>query len=420
MRMENFLVNNRPLSSRDYAFDIAVAAAAFAFGALQLMLAVWNVFVPDEALRRLLGIENILPTASAFVALGLTTAPLVLRRRYSWPVFIFVLIVFVGLQGEFRSYSLAIVGPAVALYSIAAERSRNEAIVAMALAAVLLCCGVPSGQAANLTLLTLVQNLAIMAAAALAGYAGQTHRRYIEETEKRAFEAERTREEEAARRVEEERVRIAREVHDITAHSLSAVSVQAAAAERLIDRDPAAAKAAIATARATARDALDEIRGMIGVLRHGDDATETEPTTGTERLADLVSFLENAGIKTTLDVVGYQRDIVPAYVDVALYGIAREAATNIVRHARAQRAWIKLASNGHGVSLRVEDDGRGVAPSACEDEGCLGRESRTDGNGIPGMIERMGLLGGTLTTGARLGGGFYVEARVSLGERKGR
>ena len=152
-----------------------------------------------------------------------------------------------------------------------------------------------------------------------------------------------------------------RQVHDITAHSLSAVSIQAAAAERLVDRDPAAAKKAIATARTTAKDALEEIRGMIGVLRAGDPAAETEPTAGTERLDDLAAYLRRAGVDVALDAGGYDRAAVPAFVDVALYGIAREAATNIVRHAGARSATMRLFTGPSGACLTVEDDGRGAA-----------------------------------------------------------
>ena len=295
--MENFLVNNRPMAPKDWAVDVAVMLAAFLFGCGQLMLTASSIVIPDLELRQYLGIVNVVPDTSVFVALALTTLPLAARRRFPWPVFLFVLITFLGLQGAFRGFSLTVVGPVVALYTIACERGRTEAAVAVALAvAGVLFADAPS-RTASLAFFTRFQNVALLAAAALAGYAYRTHRAYVAETERRALEAERSREEEAARRVEEERVRIAREVHDITAHSLSAVSIQAAAAERLVDRDPAAAKKAIATARTTAKDALEEIRGMIGVLRAGDPAAETEPTAGTERLDDLAAYLRRAGVR---------------------------------------------------------------------------------------------------------------------------
>ncbi|RDB64663.1 two-component sensor histidine kinase [Gordonibacter sp. 28C] len=401
--MENFLVNNRPMAPKDWAIDVAVALAAFLFGCGQLMLTASSIVIPDMALRQYLGVVNVVPTASVFAALALTTLPLVVRRRFPWPVFLFVFVTFLGLQSAFSGFSLTVVGPVVALYTIASERGRAEAVAAAVLAvAGVLFADAPS-RTASLAFFTRFQNIALLVAAAFAGYAYRTHRAYVAETERRALEAERSREEEAARRVEEERVRIAREVHDITAHSLSAVSIQAAAAERLVDRDPEAAKQAIAAARTTAKDALEEIRGMIGVLRHGDDAAETEPTAGTERLDDLVAYLERAGVGVSLDTAAYDRADVPAFVDVALYGIAREAVTNIVRHAQARTAVVRLSTGPTGACLTVEDDGCGAAS-----EGDGGR------HGIAGMAERVGLLGGTFSAGPRMNGGFRVEARIPL------
>ena len=207
-------------------------------------------------------------------------------------------------------------------------------------------------------------------------------------------------------------MRIAREVHDITAHSLSAVSIQAAAAERLIDRDPAAAKEAVATVRATARSALDDIRSMIGVLRHGDEA-ETAPAAGTDRLDDLVSYLRGAGVEASLDARSYDSSCVPAHVDMALFGIAREAATNIVRHAGARTAMLRLALEDGQARLVVEDDGRGGAPVPASDSATAVARAG-GGHGIAGMAERVHLLGGAFSAGPKAGGGFRVVASIPV------
>ncbi|WP_080801728.1 sensor histidine kinase [Arabiibacter massiliensis] len=402
--MENFLVNNRPMTAKDWAVDVAVTAVAFLFGCGQLMLAASNIVIPDLALRQYLGMVNVVPNVQVFVALALTTLPLIVRRRYPWPVFAFCFVAFLSLQNSFSGFSLTIVGPVVALYTIAHERGRAEAVVGAAVAVIgLLFADAPS-RTASLAFFTRFQNIALVVAAAFAGYAYRVHRAYVQAVEERATEAERSREEEAARRVEEERVRIAREVHDITAHSLSAVSIQAAAAERLIDRDPAAAKEAIATVRATAKGALDDIRSMIGVLRCGDEA-ETSPTAGTDRLADLASYLRGAGIDAALDESSYDRARVPAHVDMALFGIAREAATNIVRHAGARSAAIRVALEDGQARLVVEDDGRGCEGDALRAGG---------GHGIEGMAERVHLLGGAFSAGAKAGGGFRVVASIPV------
>lgn len=405
--MEEYFIDRRPMKPKDWAVDAGIAIAAFLFGCMQLLLVTSSFIMPDADLRHLLGIDAIVPSAAAYVAVAFTVFPLALRRRFPWPVFVFTMIMFSLFQSAFRGYSLTIVGPLVALFTITSSRSRAEAIVAGALSLVGLTLAGAPAQSVTLTFLTRFQNMAFMMAGAFGGYALKTHREYMLATEQRALEAERTREEEAARRVEEERVRIAREVHDITAHSLSAVSVQAAAAERLIERDPQAAKEAISMARRTAKDALEEIRGMIGVLREGDFAAQLEPTAGTDRLDDLAAYLKGAGVDARLDVSHYDRACIPVYIDVAVYGIAREAVTNIVRHARATSATIRLESSDEYVQLVVEDNGAGKAGTS------------SGGHGIQGMAERARLLGGTLEAGARAQGGFCVTACLPLSQGKG-
>ena len=264
--MDNLLMTYRDMTTRDWLVDAAVALAAFAVGCLQLMLTASSIIIPDLALRQYLGVVNVVPDLQVFVGLGMTVVPLVLRRRFPLPVFAACLVIFLGLQVRFSGFSMTVVGPLVALYTVAAECGTVPGIACGAAAVLsLLFAGAPM-QAASMVFFTRFQNIALMVAAVLAGYAYRTHVAYVRAVEQRAAEAERTREEEAARRVEEERVRIAREVHDITAHSLSAVSIQLAAAERLVERDPRMAKEAVSTARATAKAALDDIRSMIGVL----------------------------------------------------------------------------------------------------------------------------------------------------------
>lgn len=407
------------MTPKDWGIDVAVAAAAFLVGCVQLMLSASSIVIPDLEMRQYLGLVNVVPSASVFVALAITTVPLVVRRRFPWPVFLFILVAFLGLQNAYAGFSMSMVGPVVAIYTIACERSRAEAVIAAVVAVGGLLVVDVSSRTASFAFFTRATNIALMVAAALAGYAYRTHRAYVKATEQRAVEAERSREEEAARRVEEERVRIAREVHDITAHSLSAVSIQAAAAERLIDRDPAAAKEAIGLVRSTAKSALDDIRSMIGVLRHGDDSAETTPTAGTERMDDLVSFMRDAGIDASLDASKYDRSLVPAHVDMALFGIAREAVTNAVRHADATTALVSLATDSDTACLVVEDDGKGCGVPESSSAASTGASSLPQaadgaGHGIAGMAERVHVLGGTFSAGDKAGGGFRIFASLPL------
>lgn len=408
--MEDFLKSSRSMSSKDWAIDVVVALVAFAAACVQLMLTVSSIIIPDLALRQYLGLVNIVPEFGVFVALAVTTFPLAVRRVFPWPVFLFVLVVHCAFQNVYTGLALSPAGLLVALFTVASERSVKEALVAAALAMAGMILFPGSSVTQSMAFFVQIQNLGLIAAVTAAGYGVRAHQAYVAETERRAAEAERTREEEAARRVEEERVRIAREVHDITAHSLSAVSVQTAAAERLIDRDPEAAKEAIAAARNTAKSALDDIRGMIGVLRHGDAPAETAPAAGTDRFSDIADYLQRAGVACLVEDAAYDRAHVPAHVDLALFAIAREAATNIVKHAGASRAMIRLSSAGAVADLVVSDDGRGCGSALRE--GFRPRAADGAGNGILGMAERARLLGGSLEAGDLPGGGFVVHVRV--------
>ena len=197
---------------------------------------------------------------------------------------------------------------------------------------------------------------------------------------------------------------IAREIHDITAHSLTAVSIQAAAAEKMIDRNPEAAREVIVQVRDTSKSALEEIRSMIGVLRNENQEAETAPTQGTDRLDDLVEYACEAGLEVQLDVEDYHKDAVPAYVDVALFGIAREAVTNTVRHAQASWVRVALSSDARFAHLTVEDNGKGAT------------SLNSGGHGVQGMEERVRVLGGHFSASNRTQGGFTITADVPLNE----
>ncbi|MEG2628939.1 MAG: sensor histidine kinase [Raoultibacter sp.] len=403
--MNNFLVNTNELTTKQWLFDCALAVAVFAFGVAQLLLTSTSVVIHDEGFRDMIGYVSVAPSFSAFVGLALMTLPLALRRKFSWPVYLFILVVFLGLQDVLRGYSLTMAGPMVALFTLASERTKTETAIATLLGGFGLLVVASPALNPSLALLVRVQNITSLVVAALAGYALKAYRSYLRATELRALAAEKSREEEAARRVEEERVRIAREIHDITAHSLSAVSVQAAVVQRMIDTDPEAAKEAIILVRKTAKDALEEIRSMIGVLREGT-APETAPTQGTDRLVDIVEYLQEASLNVTLDVTLFDKAQVPAYIDFALFGIAREAATNIVRHAHAKNVNIGLYSDTKRVGLLIEDDGDGTA------EAGVGQ-----GHGIQGMRERVNLLKGTFSSFDRRENGFVIRVEIPLTDK---
>jgi signal transduction histidine kinase len=204
----------------------------------------------------------------------------------------------------------------------------------------------------------------------------------------------------ATDRVQQERLRIARDLHDVLAHSVAVVSVQAAVAAEAVRDDPDAAERALAAVREAGSAALADLRGTLGVLRDGADPHDRQPVGGVAQLALLADSTAAAGVPVEVRVEGEPVPL-PAAVDATAYRIAQEALTNVLRHAGAQRAEV-LLRYGDDLRLSVRDDGRGAAP----DPG---------GMGLRGMRERAELLGGTLHAGPDRAGGFRVDAVLPLG-----
>lgn len=385
----------------DWAVDVVIALGAFGFGLLQMSMSA-NLMIPDDFIRRVLGIRAITLSAWGITAVALTCAPLVVRRRFPWVAFAACVVFWAFFESQMGVATLSLLGPLIALFTVAYERPRGEALGAGALmVGVIALCSLMA-ETGSLAMLMLVQNVAIAVAVALAGYALHARAEVVAAAEARADAAERTRDIEAQRRVEEERVRIAREVHDITAHSLSAVSVQAAAAGALVETDPQAAKEALASIRTTAKGALDEMRGVIGVLRAGESEAETQPVMGLDQLDQLASYLEQAGVACELREQVSPQVHVPGYVGTALFSIAREAATNIVRHSGAKWARIALVVRPGMAEVSVADDGCGLSDDVAE------------GHGIEGMRERVAVLGGTFDIRSYHEGETRVVARIPL------
>jgi signal transduction histidine kinase len=208
------------------------------------------------------------------------------------------------------------------------------------------------------------------------------------------------REGEAQRRVEAERVQIAREVHDVVAHTLSAVHVQLGVAVETFDGQPRTAREAIGSARASTKQALAELRGALASLR--DPAIEARaPLPGVAELPGLIDTTRRAGVCVDVDH-GSLGDL-PQTVELAIYRIVQEALTNVVRHSRATTAAVQLTRDHDAIEIVVADDGTGPP-----------RGGGARGHGLRGMAERAAALGGTCTVGAPAGGGFEVRAHLPI------
>ena len=219
-----------------------------------------------------------------------------------------------------------------------------------------------------------------------------------------ALRAEEEREGEARRAVAAERRRIAREMHDVVAHSISVMVVQAGGARRILERDPERAVAAAAQIERTGREALLEMRRLLGVLRGPDQAAELAPSPTFDGLDALVTRAREAGLPVELEVEGTPRPL-PAGVDLAAYRVVQEALTNALQHAPGARTTVSVHWRADALELVIADRGPGRAP---------GRETQGPGQGLIGMRERVALYGGDLRTGPRRGGGFEVRVRLPL------
>ncbi|MCX4509521.1 sensor histidine kinase [Streptomyces sp. NBC_01619] len=242
--------------------------------------------------------------------------------------------------------------------------------------------------------------------AAAAGDAVRSRRAFVDAIRERAERAERTREEEARRRVAEERLRIARDLHDVVAHHIALVNVQAGVAAHVMDKRPDQAKEALSHVREASRSALNELRATVGLLRQsGDPEAPTEPAPGLAVLDALLDTFRNAGLPVELARTDHGTEL-PAAVDLAAYRIIQEALTNVQKHGGADaKAEVSVVRVGRTVEVTILDNGcpagQGSGP---------GHEADSGGHGLIGMRERVTALGGTLSAGPRYGGGFRVQA----------
>ncbi|MGN9808991.1 sensor histidine kinase [Micromonospora sp. BQ11] len=338
-------------------------------------------------------------------------AALVLRRRYPLPVLAVVTVtaaVSILVEQARGPFVLTV---ALAAYTVATRTDRRTAAVAGAVSAVAL------GAAAVVTLgvswvdPAVVVLLLWFGVAVAAGDAVRSRRAYVAVLEERALRAERTREEEARRRVAEERLRIARELHDVVAHHIALINVQAGVAGHLLREQPDAAEEALGHVRAASRTVLDELSTVLGVLRR-DEETDApiEPAPSLNRLDALVEgFATGQPVRWT--VAGQPRPL-PTAVDVAAYRIIQESLTNAHKHAPGAAVAVRLRYDADGLTIEVRDDGAGTPPPAPDGPG----STAGAGVGLLGMRERAESVGGTFTAGPRPAGGFAVRADLPAPE----
>ncbi len=440
----------RWLRAHQSTADAALAAAAFA-----LML-----------IGAVVGIDSYRPGVLDTVPAALACGSLMLRRRLPWAVLGFTVLLaalFLTLRPVDGRVPL-VLAVAVALCTVAARSDRPTTRTT----GLAVCVG--------LTVLAMSfgpgpwyrqSNFAVFAwtgLAAAVGDAARSRRAYVAAIEERAVRAERSREEEARRRVAEERMRIARELHDVVAHHIALVNVQAGVAAHVMDSRPDQAKQALAHVREASRSALDELRATVGLLRQsGEPEAPMEPAPGLGVLDQLLDGFRRAGLHVAVECAGAATPKLPASIDLTAYRIIQESLTNVQKHAGPDAGAVVRISRESGVlDLVVDDDGAPGGPGASEDSGTpadpgapapgvaasllpsarrgrpaagpglrsaaggtgqdaapagAGRDTVPapgGGHGLLGMHERASALGGVCRTGARPGGGFRVHVRLPL------
>ncbi|MGZ4701390.1 MAG: sensor histidine kinase [Ilumatobacteraceae bacterium] len=248
--------------------------------------------------------------------------------------------------------------------------------------------------------------VAFLIGAMAAGVLIRNRERIFVDTERRAAAAEADRLAEAQRAVARERSRIAREMHDVVAHGMSVVAVQAAAGREIVHSNPDKAAEVFARIEAVGRESLSELRRMLGVLRDGgDDEASLAPQPGMADIAGAVAQSSATGVATELVIDGQQQPLAPG-IELAAFRIVQEALTNVRKHAGGSAsAIVRISYEPDVLVIEVTDDGRGAATSL---------SGVGTGNGLIGMRERVEVYGGQFTSGPRRGGGYAVRAALPI------
>jgi signal transduction histidine kinase len=370
--------------------DIAMALTVATIGQL-------DVWASDLTGAKVVGPRPAVATFYLMTALALAW-----RRRAPFAVAMIVVAANVAQAVAFgASEGQGVLVPGlIAFSSVGSHADRPRSLVALAGLAVVLLAR-ETNNPDNTDLRHLLDALAwestIFAAWLLGAYL-RTRRLYVAELEGRAIRAERAREEQARAAVAEERGRIARELHDAVAHGVTVMVVQAEAAEEMLGADPERAQQALRKVQQTGRQALVELRRLLGILRDDEAEADRAPQPVLADLDALIAAVAGAGLPVELRVEGAPVAL-PSGLDLSAYRIVQEALTNALKHAGRTSATVALTYGDGVLDLEISDDGVGH------------HASNGTGHGLAGMRERVALYGGEFTSGPRPGRGYVVHAR---------
>ncbi len=376
---------SRPGPSRAAIADVAIVLALVVSAAYD----VWGRDVAEPDGRSLV-----------FLLVAATLVPLGWRRRAPLPVLVAV-VAGVGAHtlafGQWDSYQ-HFVAVVLAVFSVAAYAERKQAAIGISLATALVAAASAAKLAAGDPLSEIPGPFVVLAAVVVGGRALARRRAEADRLRELNVDLERRKEADSRAAVETERARIARELHDVVAHAVSVIVVQAQAADRVLEGEQTSARESLHAIESTARTALVEMRRLVELLRPEDEGAGLVPQPGLEQLGALVTQVREAGLDVDLRVEG-ERRAVPAGVDLSAFRIVQEALTNVLKHAGPARAAVTLRYRPGEIELEVVDDGAAARPA--------GR-----GHGLLGMRERAAVVGGRVETGPRDGRGYAVRASL--------
>ncbi|MEN3342005.1 MAG: hypothetical protein V7644_1409 [Actinomycetota bacterium] len=376
---------------RDYWFDVLVVAA----------LALW-VFDAVNSIHTRGGVHG--PLWFDVLAILLITTPLLTRRQYPIGSLVAALVAVASasfIDNRVGTHPFVSFMWALAIcFQFGMRPVRTKSVGGLALT--LTVAAIVTGQDPKTKVGDYVWDVMTLSIAWIVGFAVGGKHREVDEARERAALAEREREERARRAVADERARIARELHDVIGHSVSVMTVQASAVRRLVDADQEKVREALLVVEETGREALAEMRRMVGVLRHAEDGPALAPQPSLEQIQKLVEHARESGLPVELRIEGEPVQL-PTGVDLTAYRLVQEGLTNAVKHARADRAEVTVRYTGGQVELTVSDDGCGAG------------NGEGSGHGLVGMRERVSVYGGELEAGPRPQGGFRLRATLPVG-----
>jgi signal transduction histidine kinase len=392
--------------------------------------------VAMDALLTLLVLAGVLFAGSApnehrFVALRyqpwpavvlevLVVLALMLRRKKPVTVVVVAVLGAAAVMLISKSWSPVAVAAIVAMFSLSRRIDRRPAaLLALVCGPTLIVGG--AWRTGNWLSTESISLLAWTGFAAALGQAIKSQKAYVQAVEERALRAEQTREEEAGRRVIEERMRIARELHDVVAHHIAVIQVQAGVVDHLLTEQPAAAREALGHVRRSSKMVLDELSGMLDVLRQPDEPlTPTDPAPGMDRLVSLIEQFSASGLKVDWRVTGTPLTL-PTAIDVVTYRLVQEGLTNAHKHGTGS---VEMVLDFQSTELMIDIVNRIAVPAAVLSAGGLGPDqsasagsgpgSLGSGHGLAGMRERAHAVGGEVSAAVQKDGTWRVIARVPL------